>query len=635
MSTTATPAGPTGAAPAGAGPDAAVVDVEGLVYHTVIFLLALVALLVLLRIPRAFARLWRTSEWTQGHFLGYEPFTGSSSPISFTTPGPGPYTTGFSKDMGSEDSHTSHHAANKDFRVTTKARTSPSSYPPHLEPTPSFLRPVVSLLRSRVSPGISVSQIVVLAGYLATLLYPASYRSAGPFTDIDRYGHIAVSQIPFIFAFGSKNNVLGMFLGVGYEKLNFLHRFVARLAIISAHLHGFGYIYSWCLAKDFMEKIVRPEHYFGLITLLCFDCLLLFSTAYVRKNAYNFFLFSHILFLHAILVCAQFHYPALLPYIYCSIAIYGLDRLMRMAKSRISTARIRPIPELGLTRIELPGINKGWRAGQHVRIQILSTTMGITGWAEPHPFTIASHTNSQEGLVLLCKKSGAWTQKLYAVAATSRSEAGIGRDIKIMVEGPYGGPGFAMFNSYSAALFVVGGSGITFALSAVQELIQQDLRGESRVKVIELIWAVQDAVSLAPFIPQFTTMIQQCAFAHLTISVHYTKAIVGNLRINNGVHPGLSLNAGRPRLLNAIESIVSRTVNSGTIVQNEKCGLLVGVCGPVSLGDDVSKAVGVVDPAKRDEIGGIEIHEEYVNIALTPPRLANRDALGCLVGRMA
>jgi len=49
-----------------------------------------------------------------------------------------------------------------------------------------------------------------------------------------------------------------------------------------------------------------------------------------------------------------------------------------------------------------------------------------------------------------------------------------------------------MFASYSAAVFVVGGSGITFALSTVQELVQRDLEGSSRVKVIELIWCIQD-----------------------------------------------------------------------------------------------------------------------------------------------
>jgi ferric-chelate reductase len=181
-----------------------------------------------------------------------------------------------------------------------------------------------------------------------------------------------------------------------------------------------------------------------------------------------------------------------------------LDKLMRIAKTRISTATIRVIPELGVTRIEIPYINKGWRAGQHVRIQVLSSAMGVTGWAQVHPFTIASESNSKEGLVLMCKKTGTWTHKLFATAATSHSEKGVGRDVRIVVEGPYGafcpielkavlmfflakgGPGFVMFNSFSAAVFVVGGSGITFALGALQELIQQDLRGECRVRVMGL-----------------------------------------------------------------------------------------------------------------------------------------------------
>ncbi|KAJ7182696.1 hypothetical protein C8R43DRAFT_1116328 [Mycena crocata] len=110
----------------------------------------------------------------------------------------------------------------------------------------------------------------------------------------------------------------------------------------------------------------------------------------------------------------------------------------------------------------------------------------------------------------------------------------------------------------------------------------------------------------AYIIPQFVSMIQQSAYAQLTISLHYTKAVVGNMRVNNGVHPDLSMHAGRPRLISAMEAIISRAMNAG----GDQCGLIVGVCGPVGLGDDVSRAVGLVDPMKRDQIGGIEIHEE-------------------------
>ncbi|KAF7334134.1 Ferric reductase transmembrane component 5 [Mycena venus] len=609
MSTNGTAAGKTGAAPGaaappgGSAPAGARLDVGVLVYHTVIVLLALVALVVSLRLPRAFARLWHVSEWTRGHFLGYAAYAG---PSQFPYTGSAASTTiDLSHGVGSsQDSHT----YEAKFDVSSRTET-PGSYPPRVESTPSFLRPVVSVLRSRVAPGFSAAQMAICAGWLGVLLYPTIYRSAGPFTDINRYGFIAISQVPFIFALGTKNNVLGIFLGMGYEKLNFLHRFVARLAIISAHLHGLGYIYKWCLANNFMQEIAQPKNYFGLLLLLSFDCILLTSLAFVRKNAYNLFLYSHIVFFHTVLICGFNHYLQLTPYLFATGAIYGLDKLMRMAKTRVKTATIRPIPQLGVTRIEIPDLNKGWRAGQHVRIQVFSSAMGIFGWAQVHPFTIASESNSKEGLVLMCKKTGTWTHKLFAAASKSQAEWDAGRNIRVVVEGPYGGPGFTMFNSFSAAMFIVGGSGITFALSAIQELIQQDSRGESRVRVIKLIWIVQDASSSIPLIPQFSAMIHQSTNTRLNISVHYTKAVVGKIRFT-GLQPGITLNPGRPGLIAAIEGTVSYTASIGGGNAGVHSGLIVGVCGPVALADDVSKAVGLVDPAKRDEIGGIEIHEE-------------------------
>lgn len=135
------------------------------------------------------------------------------------------------------------------------------------------------------------------------------------------------------------------------------------------------------------------------------------------------------------------HKPVIIPYVFAAAIIYGADHLMRLVKSRVCKARIRPIPELSVTRIEVPHINAGWRAGQHVRLRVIASGMGWWGWTENHPFTIASVSNSQDGLVLMCKKSGSWTSKLYELAKTSgygESGKGTGGDVKVMIEGPYG-----------------------------------------------------------------------------------------------------------------------------------------------------------------------------------------------------
>lgn len=95
-------------------------------------------------------------------------------------------------------------------------------------------------------------------------------------------------------------------------QLNFLHRFLARVVVIAINIHGFGYsefipsssfiqynfnhaiVYKWLLESVFMETIAKPRFYWGLIGMICFDCLFFFSTAWWRQNAYNVFLGTHI-----------------------------------------------------------------------------------------------------------------------------------------------------------------------------------------------------------------------------------------------------------------------------------------------------------------------------------------------------
>ena len=143
-----------------------------------------------------------------------------------------------------------------------------------------------------------------------------------------------------------------------------------------------------------------------------------------------------------------FHKPAIVPYVLAAVGIYAIDHLARLAKLRICEARIKPLPELETTRIQIPTLNTGWRAGQHVRLRVLSSRMGgWLGWAENHPFTIASMPNSENGLILMCRQTGSagsWTTRLFDLAKASgyghgeRGKTAAGGDVMVMVEGPYG-----------------------------------------------------------------------------------------------------------------------------------------------------------------------------------------------------
>lgn len=61
-----------------------------------------------------------------------------------------------------------------------------------------------------------------------------------------------------------------------------------------------------------------------------------------------------------------------------------------------------------------------------------------------------------------------------------------------------------------------------------------------------------------------------------------------------------------------LENAVGRAVELGAGVKDDEkiTGMAVAVCGPTGMADDVVKAVNDVEAFKRDQIGGIEIHEE-------------------------
>ena len=103
------------------------------------------------------------------------------------------------------------------------------------------------------------------------------------------------------------------------------------------------------------------------------------------------------------------HKRPLLNYVIAFASVYAFDRVFRLVKTRVQRAHLRAMPELGMVRMEMRSLTSGWRVGQHVRIRVLSSAMGLVGWSEVHPFTIANAPGTSSGMVLMVKKTGRWT----------------------------------------------------------------------------------------------------------------------------------------------------------------------------------------------------------------------------------
>ncbi|KAG0697450.1 hypothetical protein DFH29DRAFT_1003688 [Suillus ampliporus] len=378
-------------------------------------------------------------------------------------------------------------------------------------------------------------------------------------------------------------NIIGMMVGVGYEKLNFFTAWLVALWSLVGMSTSLAMSVNGASPDDIYEKLADDYVRRGIVALVCLDILGFCSTEFVRSKSYNLFIATHVATPIVFLFTACYHEPACVPYIIAACVFYIFGHVIRAVKTRITTARPRPLPELGITRVEVPSLNSGWRAGQHVRLRVLSSSMGWWGWTEVHPFTIANVTQTSEGMVLMCKRTGRWTNSPFSMAQTaSYGETGkdVGRDVRVIVEGPYGGVGHTVMSSYSGAMFVVGGSGVSFALSAVQDLIQ----AATDVKVIDIVL--------------------NSPSSRIRVHIFYTRAISTTF---NGMYlqNGITLLPGRPKLDKLLDAAITDTMSAGG-----NNGVFVGVCGFVSLANTTVRVVKESDIRLRTAVGGVELHEE-------------------------
>jgi ferric-chelate reductase len=54
-----------------------------------------------------------------------------------------------------------------------------------------------------------------------------------------------------------------------------------------------------------------------------------------------------------------------------------------------------------------------------------------------------------------------------------------------------GGTGHTVFNSFSSAVLIAGGSGITFVLSAVQDILRNVSDKQTNLRTVHVVWSVR------------------------------------------------------------------------------------------------------------------------------------------------
>ncbi|THU82061.1 hypothetical protein K435DRAFT_934828 [Dendrothele bispora CBS 962.96] len=427
---------------------------------------------------------------------------------------------------------------------------------------------------------INLAEVVVSVVYIValyTLAFINTTTSDGRSLSItfwsSRAGTLATSQLPLIVALGTKNNVISVLTGVGYEKLNFIHRMISRVVFILLWIHAGG---------------MNADHFIivGFMALLAFTLLIVISIRPVRGRAYEFFFYMHcalaIIFLGGGYYHANTeHYGA---YIWPCFLIWGLDRFVRiirlvtcnhsyfspLSKSSEMEASTKLITSdlICLTIQRPPHFN--WSPGQFA--YLVAPGVSLLPF-EGHPFTIE--------LVFLINVRDGFTKRLHEVATK-------GETIKVLLDGPYGSR--VDVDTFDNIVLVAGGSGVTYTLPILLDTIARVRSNKSKCERIVFIWSVRDAAHLRSISP---TLISISNHIHPSLKIELRLFVTGSndvdidlselspSTLSSFVH--LSISRGRPNLPAILEAEVE---------QARGRDMCVAVCGSQAIANTVRRTLG-------------------------------------------
>ncbi|KAJ5746006.1 hypothetical protein N7520_011188 [Penicillium odoratum] len=357
----------------------------------------------------------------------------------------------------------------------------------------------------------TIGSIVLILGYFGYIMglqffewdYPgAQYWQAQSL----RAGWLTIAQFPLVLLLAGKRNLIGYAVGVSYERLQILHRWVARVMLLTATIHGAVQTYGWhkygVMKIEFDTDSCIPT---GFATWMILVWLVLSATAPIRNWRYEIFVAQHIITFIGLVVAIFYHLPstALSSRIYAwiGVGIFILDRLIRSivftyVNAKPAKATIIELPgDVTKIRIASPTIKK-WGPGQHIFLSIPKLGLG-----QSHPATILSTPSSHNNdLVFILRAHRGFTRRLLHSAQSSSTnlleKTEGAQTVKIegqhlsLLGGPYGGS-HSDFGAFDTVFLIAGSTGVTFTLSILLDIAHRVKIQKLPVRRVVFAWVIR------------------------------------------------------------------------------------------------------------------------------------------------
>lgn len=283
-------------------------------------------------------------------------------------------------------------------------------------------------------------------------------------TGVKRFGRMAYVLVPFDILLVLRPNVAA----IQYLELVDLHKWMSRLIIGCAFMHGGGYFIKWILEGELLTKTFRLWNFLGvLVWLLCLS-LVVISLRYFRRLSYQYFYIVHnvTMWLFIGLICLHAR-PGVGIYTIICAGLLATQIYKRFSNYHpVDNVKIVGNEGSNLIIVRIPKQEdlSEWPSGSHIRVTYPMTN--YRAWLFPtHPYTIVSSPqdpsidliiNKTNNFVLESHSSYSWIGPFPSLGDISASKLTI----------------------------ICGGSGISFALPIFKSLKQN-------ISSLKLIWCVK------------------------------------------------------------------------------------------------------------------------------------------------
>ena len=320
------------------------------------------------------------------------------------------------------------------------------------------------------------------------------------------FGILAIMNLAWylILPIGRRSVVLEAF-NLSWERAITYHRWIGYYTLILVVLHGFMYASVWlygngnqrfdpdgymilrnlvpwgCNTAEICDDDQRLQlriNYYGITSFVFMLTMTCFTLPYIRRNFYEWFYYTHHLFIF-VLFFLCLHYKGAFIYLIPGVAIYMVDKLYPLLAYRSSGTVHTNLRSPDVLEVRVPTSNQNYFGGAYVFLNVPSVS-----WLQWHPYSLTSAPGHDgDDLVFHLKNTGNWTKEVIKAAKKAKKK---GSALTVRIDGMYGHKATEALSIKDAVVLVGGGIGITPMIS-----IARDLSRRSSNVPVTLLWVVR------------------------------------------------------------------------------------------------------------------------------------------------